>query len=101
MIVGLRRSNVSGSSSTVLCCAVLCCAVLCPGVVQELQDRLAASEAAAAASAAEHCDAMWAKGQVQGLMELNEVLQEQLETQGQELDIRAQEVEELRAALSR
>lgn len=69
--------------------------------MQELQDRLAASEAAAAASAAEHCDAMWAKGQVQGLMELNEVLQEQLEAQGQELDIRAQEVEELRAALSR
>lgn len=63
-------------------------------MLQELHERLAASEAAAAEAAAQHCDAMWAKGQVAGLLELNETLQLQLEAQGQEL-------EGLKAALER
>lgn len=66
----------------------------CEHMLQELHERLAASEAAAAAAAAEHCDAIWAKGQVAGLMELNEQLQEQLEVQGLEL-------QELKATLER
>jgi hypothetical protein len=72
-------------------CHELAC---CESMLQEVHERLAASEAAAADAAAQHCDAMWAKGQVAGLMELNESLQVQLEQQGQEL-------EQLKAALER
>lgn len=56
-------------------------------LLQEMHERLATRER-------EHCDAMWAKGQVAGLLELNEHLQLQLEQQGQEL-------QELKAALER
>jgi hypothetical protein len=72
-------------------CHELAC---CESMLQEVHERLAASEAAAAEAAAQHCEAMWAKGQVAGLMEVNESLQVQLEQQ-------AQELEELKAALER
>jgi predicted RNase H-like nuclease (RuvC/YqgF family) len=66
----------------------------CESMLQEVHERLAASEAAAADAAAQHCEAMWAKGQVAGLMEVNEALQVQLEQQ-------AQELEQLKAAVER
>ncbi|KAF6259050.1 hypothetical protein COO60DRAFT_1052252 [Scenedesmus sp. NREL 46B-D3] len=72
-------------------CHELAC---CESMLQEVHERLAASEAAAADAAAQHCEAMWAKGQAAGLMEVNEALQVQLEQQGQEL-------EQLKAALER
>lgn len=59
----------------------------CEQMVQELHERLATSEAAAAAAAAEHCTAIWFKGQYEGLLEMNEM--------------QGQEIQELKAALER
>jgi hypothetical protein len=71
---------------------------VCP---QELQERLAHSEAAAAAFGREHCDAVWLKGQYDGLKGLNEFLQEQLAEQSELLRLQAEEVQELRTQLER
>lgn len=66
---------------------------------QELQERLAHSEAAAAAYATEHCDAVWLKGQYEGLKGLNAFLQEQLAEQGELLRLQGEELQELREQL--
>lgn len=68
---------------------------------QELQERLAHSEAAAAAFGREHCDAVWLKGQYDGLKGLNEFLQEQLAEQSEMLRLQAEELQELRTQLER
>jgi hypothetical protein len=64
--------------------------------MQELQERLAHSEAAAAAYATEHCDAVWLKGQYEGLKGLNAFLQEQLAEQGELLRLQGEELQEMR-----
>lgn len=69
--------------------------------LQELEQRLKAADESAAAAQAEHCNAMWLKGQVEGLRGLNEALQAQLDEMGQELQLRAAQVEELQLLLQR
>jgi hypothetical protein len=69
--------------------------------LQELEQRLKAADESAAAAQAEHCNAMWLKGQVEGLRGLNEALQAQLDEMGQELELRTAQVEELQLLLQR
>lgn len=80
---------------------VACCVPCSLCGQQELEQRLKEADAAAAAAQAEHCDAVWLKGQAEGLRGLNEALQCQLEELGQELELRTQQVEDLQLLLQR
>lgn len=69
--------------------------------LQDLQDRLAHSEAATASYATEHYDVVWLKGETEGLKELNQFLQDQLTEQAELLQLQSEELQELREQLDR